>query len=160
MVKPPLLNVQLADEAPHVPKNQRLKGTAAKGKTYERKFGRELRDLIAAGKLSGELYRQQWLMFTDQEGFNFAQPDCYVVQSNRVWLFECKRTENKSACDQLILLYRPLLQFLYELPVYCVQVCKNIRANANPEWRGELVDHIDQALALEDELCTFHYIDQ
>lgn len=107
----------------------RSKRTCVKrGHTYERKVGRELRDQLLTGELeSGELHANQWLLFSDSQGINWAQPDYYIVYPKVVLLIEAKLTQTDTATPQLLSLYRPLLAFHYDRPVLCVQVCQNLR---------------------------------
>ena len=58
---------------------------------------------------------------------NWAQPDHYIITDERILLMECKLTQTDSATPQLLSLYLPLLRFIYEKPIICLQVCQNLR---------------------------------
>jgi hypothetical protein len=107
-----------------VPK-RRLKGSRAKGITYEHKVQRHLRDL--AQELGVEFHAQQWLQFSDADGLGFAQPDAFVVFEDEVLLFEAKLTQSDQAQGQCLELYVPLLENIYSRPCVACQVFKNIR---------------------------------
>lgn len=74
-----------------------------------------------------EIFHGQWIRFKDSLGFGHAQPDHYVVMSDRVLLFEDKLSQTVEARAQCLGLYVPLLQFIYKRPVCAIQVFKNWR---------------------------------
>ena len=116
---------ELRDYGPFPGKNQNrnAKACVKKGHAYERVVHRELKRL----DLGGEICFQQWIMFADENGLGWAQPDLYVLWPNLLLLIECKLTQSKSADQQLLGLYLPLLRDIYQLPILCLQVCKNLR---------------------------------
>ena len=90
--------------------------------TYQRKVVRQLRDLNL-----GELFAEQWIAFSDENGKGMAQPDAFILLPGQILLFECKLTQKEGAEKQVRELYQPLLEHIYGLPVVCCQVFKNIR---------------------------------
>ena len=103
----------------------KLKGTAAKGKTYERTIIRRLESLVP-----NLLHASEWIRYQDasQSGWRHAQPDAYILCDKWIWLLEVKRTQTSLAGAQMRYLYEPLLKFLYPgLSIIKVQVCKNLR---------------------------------
>lgn len=92
-----------------------------KGLAFERKWGKILRQNFEG---MGELYAGAWIRFEDEDGIGWAQPDFFLVESDRVVVWECKLTQCDIGWEQLHYLYAPLLIKLYEKPVVCMQVCK------------------------------------
>ena len=103
--------------------NRNAKASVKKGHSYERSVHRELKRL----DLGGEICSQQWIMFADANGLGWAQPDVYLLFDNLLLLIECKLTQSKSAEVQLLSLYLPLLKKIYQVPILCLQTCKNLR---------------------------------
>lgn len=60
----------------------------------------------------------------DENGIGYAQPDHYIVTEKYILLFECKLKQTNGAVSQMIDLYKPLLEHIYGLPVFCIQVFK------------------------------------
>lgn len=100
---------------------------AKKGLTYERKVARLLKRLNAEGELPGELYLSQWIAYEDKNGQGFAQVDAFLVRDDLILLVEVKLTQTDYAKGQMLKLYLPLLKKIYQRPVVCLQVCKNLR---------------------------------
>ena len=118
--------VELRQEQPF--KKSRPRRSALKrGLAYEKKVTRELKRQVHDGRLEGELFIGQWIQFSDQYGISWAQPDAYILMENRILLLEAKLTQADSAVPQLLSLYLPLLRSIYELPILCIQVCRNLR---------------------------------
>ncbi len=117
---------ELRQEAPFK-KSRTRKASYKRGNSYERTVGRELKRQIKDGSLSGELFLGQWILFCDQYGVGWAQPDAYLLMEERILLLEAKLTQTDTAVPQLLSLYLPLLRKVYELPILCIQVCHNLR---------------------------------
>jgi hypothetical protein len=99
----------------------KLKGLQAQGIRYEKTIGKMLRREFP----EWDIHSSQWITFRDKAGLGFAQPDHYVVFSERILLIECKRTQtDRIAVPQMQELYRPLLHHIYKKPIQCVQCCK------------------------------------
>lgn len=108
--------------------NQKPRRRAHKaGLAYEKKVSRALKRMVVAEELSGELFAGQWILFTDENGVGWAQPDIYLLMLDRILLIECKLTQSDVATPQMISLYLPLLRKIYNLPILCLQVCHNLR---------------------------------
>lgn len=86
-----------------------------------------LDQMVNVGELEGELVLKQWILFADSNGIGWAQPDAYLVMKERILLVECKLTQSDEATPQMISLYLPLLRKIYDTPILCLQVCKNLR---------------------------------
>ncbi len=112
----------LATDPPPGIRPQRLRGSRAKGKTYERKFGRFL-----PGASGCEVFSGQWIHFRDKNGTGYAQPDYFITLPNRIQLFECKLGQDPSAWPQMRQLYAPLLEAALGKPVDCILVCYHLR---------------------------------
>lgn len=97
------------------------------GLAYEKKVGRKLGRMLRDEELEGELKLGQWLLFADDNGIGWAQPDAYILMGDRILLMECKLTQSDVATPQLLSLYLPLLRKIYNLPILCLQVCHNLR---------------------------------
>ena len=117
---------ELRQDAPF--KKSRPRQAALKrGIAYEKVIGRELKRQIKDGSLEGELFLGQWILFTDQHGIGWAQPDAYILMESRILLLEAKLTQSDAVVPQLLSLYLPLLRKIYNLPILCAQVCHNLR---------------------------------
>ncbi len=97
------------------------------GLAYEKKVGRVLKRMLRDEELVGELFLSQWILFADDNGMGWAQPDAYILRPDGILLIECKLTQSDGATPQLLSLYLPLLRKVYNLPILCLQVCHNLR---------------------------------
>lgn len=118
-----LRSVEMIAPPPGLNFRRRPKGSKGKGVAYERKFHEFIKGKFAKPNLG------QWLRFFDASGEGFAQPDVFILRPLDVLLFECKLSQKASAWDQMRFLYVPLLEHLFQLPITCVQVCKNLRCD-------------------------------
>jgi hypothetical protein len=108
------------------------RGSKAKGLSFERKVGKELKRQMASGELrQGDLHSGSWLKFLDRNGPGYAQPDHFVLYPDMILLLECKLKQNTQAEEQLQLLYRPLLERLFSRPVFCLQAFNHWRFKPN-----------------------------
>lgn len=136
-------------ESPWGQKSPKLKGSCAKGKTYERTVHRKLCKVLPLDAV----HYNRWIRFEDSSGRHFAQPDIFILTDKRVILLECKLTQTEEAEFQLCYLYKPLLELLFpSKEVVCVQVCKNLRYRPAHEI-GRLRDAIDPST-----IYTYHYL--
>lgn len=143
---------ELRDHGPFPGKqrNRNAKACVKKGKSYERTVLREVRRL----DLKGEICFQQWIMFADENGLGWAQPDLYVLLPDLVLLMECKLSQTRDAEEQLTHLYLPLLREIYQQPVLKLEVFKHLRVTPN-----RLVDGPEDFLSFpRPEVHTWHYI--
>lgn len=103
------------------------------GKKYERQFGKWLE-----GEYTSELVAHEpWIEFFDEGGKGFAAPDYLLFLNGVVVVFECKLTNTPEASQQLVGLYRPLVEMVFTpSPVSLVTVCRNLRLGDKPDtWR-------------------------
>ena len=142
VVKPISWAMLTEDGPPIARRNPKPKGSRSKGFTFQRTVTRSLKTLAETeySGLCGNLHVEQWLAFCDSAGRCFAQPDQFIVQEDRIWLFECKLTHNGEARLQLENLYMPLLEHIFDREVYCVQVFKNLRSKNPPRLYYSLND--------------------
>lgn len=117
---------ELRDDGPFSKQKPKRRAHKA-GLAYEKKVGRWLNRMIRDGELQGELRLSQWLLFADENGIGWAQPDAYILMEKGILLMECKLTQSDVATPQLLSLYLPLLRKIYNLPILCLQVCHNLR---------------------------------
>ena len=118
---------ELRPEGPF-PKTRPRRACVKRGHAYERVLGRQLQRWNRTGVLPGELRLSQWFLFSDSNGIGWAQTDAYLLTNdNRILLLEAKLTQTDSANPQLLSLYLPLLRHIYERPILCLQVCRNLR---------------------------------
>lgn len=136
---------------PSAPRASALK----RGLAFEKLVGRRLLRMVDSGELFGHLCLGQWIVFADHLGLSHAQPDIYLLTPKLVLLMECKLTQSDGAEDQMKLLYVPLLKHLYELPVVCLQVCKNLRYVPKRLVNGP-EDLLDRA---RPKMHTWHFYD-
>lgn len=99
-----------------------MKGSRAKGKTYERKV---IKDFTRA-KLAGRVLSSPWFTFADANGLGYCQPDILIFLQESIIIVEVKLTQTSSAWQQLELLYKPVVELVYKKPVYLLQVCKHL----------------------------------
>lgn len=135
-------------------KAPKMKGARAKGRTYERTVGRRLKARIASGEIPAELREGQWFLYTDDNGPGYCQTDYYLLCPGFIILIECKLTQNSSAETQMALLYKPILEMVYKVPVVTLQVCKNLRGH--PKLR--VMDIMDLVKVPRPGLWTWHYL--
>lgn len=95
---------------------------------YERKLGKFLQTL----RLPGTLHAAQWLEFEDANGHGYALPDFFIVCPTVVVLLESKLTQVDVAWPQMRELYSPLLEWVYQRRVCCIQVCKHLSHEGDP----------------------------
>jgi len=95
--------------------------------TYERTVGKRLQRRIEEGDLEGKLMPAQWFRFEDENGRGYCQTDYYIICAGFIVLLECKLTQTQMAEGQMTELYVPILKHIYECPIICVQVFKNVR---------------------------------
>lgn len=132
----------------------RLRGSRAKGISYEKMVGRWLREW--AKTLPGvTLHSGQWLKFQDSSGPGHAQPDHYLVFPSLVLLIECKLKQNTCAEGQLLHLYRPLLEHLYARPVFTIQVFRHWRFRPN---RFEIKHPAELVAYPRDGVFMWHFM--
>ena len=125
-----------------------------RGLAYERKVGRFLKREVQTGRLDGELRLGQWILFADQFGVSWAQPDAILIQEKMILLMECKLTQTDSVKPQLLSLYLPLLRFIYNRPIVCLQICKQLRHAPEKE-----VDDPQELLRYPGPgVFTWHYL--
>ncbi len=117
---------ELRDDGPF-PKQRPRQRSHKAGIAYEKKVGRKLKRMLREGELEGELRLNQWLLFADENGIGWAQPDAFILMPSRILLIECKLTQSDVATPQLLSLYLPLLRKIYNLPILCLQACHNLR---------------------------------
>lgn len=95
--------------------------------SYEKLVGKRLKSRFESGELVGHLVEHQWFHFKDANGYGCCQTDYYIICNGFIVLLECKLTQSDYADDQMAKLYKPILEHIYEVPVVCLQVCKNMR---------------------------------
>ncbi len=130
-----LLWAELRDQGPFHGTPKPRASYLKKGLAYEKRVGKVLQRMIRDGELEGDLHLQQWLLFADSSGVQWARPDAYLRPpqvagshtTKPLLLIEAKLTQTDSATAQLLGLYLPLLRQIYNVPILCLQVCKNLR---------------------------------
>lgn len=136
-------------ESPWGQKSPKLKGSCAKGKTYERTVWRKLCKVLPPEAV----HYNRWIRFEDASGRHYAQPDIFILTESRIFLLECKLTQTEEAEFQLLYLYKPLLERLFpSKEVLCIQVCKNIRYRPANEIT-HLLGAVDPT-----KVYTYHYL--
>lgn len=97
-----------------IPKG-RPRGRKAAGLRYERQLAKAL----------PEAKHGQWFEFEDVNGRGYCQTDLLLHLGGwGIAILECKYTWTLEAQRQLDLLYRPVVERAFMLPVRCVVVCK------------------------------------
>ena len=108
-------------------RNSSARACVKRGNAYETKVGRFLKRQLSEGALVGELTLRQWILFADENGVGWAQPDAYLITGQRILLMEMKLTQTDTATPQLLSLYLPLIRHIFNAPIVCLQVCRNLR---------------------------------
>ena len=103
-----------------------MRGSRAKGLTYEKKVGRTLKRWQREGELAGELLLGPWFSFWDEGGHGYCQPDALIITSSFVFILECKLSFTDFAWPQLRRLYKPVVEKVFERPAITIQVCRNL----------------------------------
>lgn len=130
-------------EPPFFARRRRLTASGRKGITWQNKVGKHLQRLWP-----GRVRSEQWFCFYDANGQGYAQPDHFVLFSDRVLLVECKLTQKELAEQQMELLYKPILEHIYHLPVACLQAFLNMR------WREErMIETLAAAQMISGTYC-------
>ena len=106
----------------------KLRGSKAKGISFEHHAGRELLREFGPSRV----FLDQWITYYDQGGLGFACIDAYVLGDRAVLLLEAKLTQQDHAWRQMETRYVPLLKHIYKLPVCTLQVCKNLVRKIEP----------------------------
>lgn len=134
----------------------KLKGSAAKGKTYERKVWKYVNKWIEQeGRTELAPIYQPWIQFEDANGWGLASPDIVLVAPDRVVVLEAKLSQTAAAEHQLVKTYFPLLSLLFAKPVFGIQVCKNMYEHPKHSVRN-LVGHLDGDLDEILPVMTWH----
>jgi hypothetical protein len=120
-----LVSCQVLGTRPNCIPRSRLKGSALRGLTYEKKVGKFLKTLFP------DLHSGQWFSYVDASGHGYCQVDHYAVLANQVLLVECKLTETPVGFAQIKDLYRPVLEQRYGLPVTGVQAARHLVSRRN-----------------------------
>lgn len=118
--------------------------------TYEKKIRRLTRDWTREQDL--DFYPAQWLSFCDAHGLGWAQPDSFIDRGDVVIVIECKLTQADGAESQCCELYKPLLERIFQKPVICIQVFKNLRY----EIRGKMLNDFSDLLTLTEGYWLWH----
>jgi hypothetical protein len=124
-----------------------MKAAQKKGLRYEAVFGRMLERERPSDSV---LHANRWLLFKDDYGTQYAQPD-FVLEFPTAEglpsaiLFECKLTQSTEATFQLFQLYGPLLEELLQIPLLKIQVVYNRTPGA---YEGPVVTGLDETLHL------------
>ena len=136
---------------------EKLSGSKAAGKAYERKLVRSLLgQALPQGML---LLYNRWIEFWDSSGHHFAQPDILLTTPDLVICLECKLTQTPFAFDQLWYLYKPLLEKLWPARmIYLALVCQTLRVSPGPGLCYSVEDILDFPLGSETTPClpTIH----
>lgn len=83
----------------------------------------------------------QWLLFTDDYGSGYAQPDLWI-EKDRVYLLEAKLRATMEGEDQLVYLYAPLLRFMLRKPVVMILAFKYPRPEMD---ESRFIDRLEDA---------------
>lgn len=109
-----------------------LKGSKAAGKRLEK----EIALAIAVKGLPEGLDRQiynPWIEFWDSTGHHFAQPDFVLIGPKTIVVLEVKLSQSPFAFDQLVYLYKPLLEKMYPgREILLLQICKVMKCQWEP----------------------------
>lgn len=129
-----------------IPKS-RPRGKKAAGLKYERDLAKAIK-----GAIHG-----QWFEFEDKNGHGWCQPDLFFTQGGEIFVLESKYTWTQSGHDQINLLYRPVLEAAFNIPVSGIVVCKVLTPDVEAHWvKGTLEEAIEQAK--QDRKTVLHWV--
>lgn len=130
-----LQEAYLSERPKYIPKKKNLRGAQAKGMAFQRLIQRKLHEAFP-----GEVFTDQWIRYRDLLDWGWAEIDAFILRPECVVCCEIKLTQQDHAFYQMEARYEPLLRFIYQRPVYTLQVCKylveRIRPSdaSNPEY--------------------------
>lgn len=109
-----------------------------------------IRRLIKEYELDCAVESERWINSSGK----LCQPDFFLVLPTRVILFEAKLSFTLQGIEQLLNQYAPALGAIYHRPVVCIQICKNLKPDAE---RFESVSNfIDAVTAKHEGPFIFH----
>lgn len=110
-----LKKAELMPAGPY-PFTPKLKGTAARGISFQRKVHKAL---VAELSDFGPVLDGPWIRYTDTYGQHWCQLDSAINASDRVIVFESKLSLRRlsTALVQLTKLYRPTVELIFNKPV-------------------------------------------
>jgi|SRR5882724_7764507 len=77
------------------------------------------------GSKDRPIHIQHCIHFSDDNGYRTSIPDAFVVLEELVFLFEVKSQHMPETWWQCEKLYKPLLEELFQRPVFCVEIVRN-----------------------------------
>jgi hypothetical protein len=124
------------------------RGAKAAGIRYERALAKALPQALPG----------LWWEFEDYKGWGTCQTDLVLRVHDQIFVLEAKYTWTESAWPQLENLYLPVLGMATEMPVWGIQVCKNL----TPCVRGMVCRKLHEALesAANGHMTTLHWIEK
>ena len=120
----------------------RVRGTAARGLSYERGLARALKPA-----LPGVQYGP-WYSYKADGATGYCQPDFVYVEHAACYVLECKLTNVEEATEQLLDLYFPVLRRAHSRPVRGVIVARSVH-------RAPALAHIAHSLSEAMEISEF-----
>lgn len=117
----------------------RPRGVKRLGVVYER---------LLAEELGGDWKHGQWFEFEDQNGHGYCQPDFVRVVDDAAVVLEAKLTWLPEAHQQIDLLYRPVLEAVFDRQVVGVVVAKRLVAGMNAAIAHNLPSALEAARAV------------
>lgn len=146
---------EFTTDGPIVRGKGKVRACVRKGLGYEKKVGNALEHWNANLPSPGEVYRGQWILFSDANGIGRAQPDLFIVWPELILLVEVKLTQTDAASDQLLGLYYPLLNHIFGgRRVVLVQACHNLRVRP----RRRVAHPAELVASPRRGVWTWHYL--
>lgn len=107
-------------------------------------------------RLGLPLTYHQWIEFIEEgEPKHFAEPEGWIELQNEIVLIECKLTGMPGGHEQMLELYKPLLEYLFPTKrIRCLMICRHV----NRETPGPFVDSIEAFLQTDLDLATWHFL--
>jgi hypothetical protein len=122
------------------------RGTKGQGVRYEAR--------VAEG--FPEATSGQWIKFLDATGWHYCQPDLFFLTPRNVVILEVKRTDCGLARGQILNLYGPVLERLFQRSSRGIVVAKYLARNTDTKL---LATSLPQALALTKlGIPTLHWL--
>ena len=121
------------------------------GKAYEKKVEALVEELKPKDVV--EVLHNPWFGYRDDHGLGYAQPDYIIRTPGRIYILECKLSQNLQAIAQLKLLYLPLIRQYYKQPIVLIQVFKYINSLS-----GLLLIHTLEEAKPNERIYTIHWL--
>lgn len=93
----------------------------------------------------------QWIEYYADGRKGWAEPEAFIEFKDVLVLVECKLTGGLTGRLQMLWLYRPLLEHIFNKPVRSLLVCHGV----TPETPGPFVNSLEEFISSGEEFGTW-----